>query len=51
MAKKIIVGIGIFTVLGVLYLIASGQIKAGEAYALIIVLIIFVLPGLARFLK
>lgn len=44
--NRIIAGIGIFTVLGLLLMIGTGQVGFGEGMAILIVLAIFVLPGL-----
>ncbi len=46
--RNIGAGIGLFAVLGVFYMIGSGQVEYGEGIVLLLILVLFVLPGLIR---
>jgi len=46
--NRIIAGLGILSVLGVFYLIGSSQVEFGEGIVLLVILALFVLPGLIR---
>ncbi len=44
--RKIIGGLGLLMLLGIFIAIGSGQIEPGEGITLLIILVLFVMPGL-----